>query len=231
MSDLISKQRAIEAIDRFIPADPMMSDYTHGISVGLAIATRCIEKFSQENDDSSQGLVKQQTKRQATIPSDCISRQDAIKSMANAIWHYPNELYTGLNSYEMSEALAKDGLMFLPSAEPKTPSNGSITCMNPENTHVRTMGDLISRQDAIKVVEEKRFPVDSDYAEGFMKALDRVEWILKEWLPSAEKAQLSGEDATSVCKCPCEYREPCDVCHYDAYRKHGCPAEEGMKDE
>ena len=61
---------------------------------------------------------KQETKRQATIPSDCISRRDAIKSMAKAIWHYPNELYTGLNSYEMSEALAKDGLMFLPSAEP-----------------------------------------------------------------------------------------------------------------
>lgn len=46
-----------------------------------------------------------------------------------------------------------------------------------------------------------------------------------------EKAQLSGEDATSVCKCPCVYREPCDYCHYDAYRGHGCPAEEGLKDE
>lgn len=61
---------------------------------------------------------KQETKRQATIPSDRINRRDAIKSMDNAIWHYPNELYTGLNSYEMSEALAKYGLMFLPSAEP-----------------------------------------------------------------------------------------------------------------
>lgn len=46
-----------------------------------------------------------------------------------------------------------------------------------------------------------------------------------------EKAQLSEEDATSVCKCHCEYREPCDYCHYDAYRGHGCPAEEGLKDE
>ena len=49
---------------------------------------------------------------------DIIYREDAIKSMANAIWHYPNELYTGLNSYEMCEALAKDGLMRLPCAEP-----------------------------------------------------------------------------------------------------------------
>lgn len=51
---------------------------------------------------------------------DTIYREDAIKSMAKAIWHYPNELYTGLNSYEMCEALAKDGLMNLPSAEPET---------------------------------------------------------------------------------------------------------------
>lgn len=47
-------------------------------------------------------------------------------------------------------------------------------------------------------------------------------------MPSAEKAQLSEEDATSVCKCPCEYREPCDYC---PYRRRGCPAEEGLKDE
>ena len=79
------------------------------------------------------------------------------------------------------------------------------------------MSDLISRQDAIKAVEEERFQIDSDYAEGFMAALDKVGWILKEWLPSAEG-----------CKCPCEYREPCDYC---PYHRHGCPAEEGLKDE
>lgn len=42
---------------------------------------------------------------------DLISREDAIESMANAIWHYPNELYADLNDYDMAEALAKDGLM------------------------------------------------------------------------------------------------------------------------
>ena len=41
----------------------------------------------------------------------------------------------------------------LPSAEPKTPSNGSITSINPENTHDRTMGDLISRADAIDALD------------------------------------------------------------------------------
>ena len=48
------------------------------------------------------------------------------------------------------------------------------------------MSDLISRNDAIKAVEEERFQIDSDYAEGFMAAIDKVGWILKEWLPPAE---------------------------------------------
>lgn len=53
-------------------------------------------------------------------------------------------------------------------------------------TEVNRMSDLISRSDAIGAVKEERFPIDSDYAEGFMAALDKVEWILKEWLPSAQ---------------------------------------------
>ena len=48
---------------------------------------------------------------------DLISRQQAIKSMAEAIWHYPNELYSGLNAYQNAEALAKYGLEHLPSAK------------------------------------------------------------------------------------------------------------------
>lgn len=52
------------------------------------------------------------------------------------------------------------------------------------------MSDLISRSDAIGAVKEERFPIDSDYAEGFMAALDKVEWILKEWLPSAQPEMI-----------------------------------------
>ena len=117
MSDLISKQRAIEAIDRFIPADPMMSDYTQGISVGLAIATRCIEEFSQENHDSSQGLVKQQTKRQATIPSDCISRQDAIKAIMEEGRNVDSRYLLAERIIHESDAV--EVLSILPSAQPE----------------------------------------------------------------------------------------------------------------
>ena len=208
MSDLISKQRAIEAIDKFIPADPMMSDYTQGISVGLAIATRCVEEFSQENHDSSQGLVK-----------DLISRQDAIDAV-NAYLGLSAVSRTIQNMTSIQEILEN-----LPSAEPKTPSNGSITSINPENTHDRTMGDLISRQDAKDAIDMALDHIDHVPPWVYDKLLNALNEV-----PSAEKAQLSEEDATSICKCPCEYREPCDYCHYDAYRGHGCPAEEGLKD-
>lgn len=198
MSDLISKQRAIEAIDKFIPADPMMSDYTQGISVGLAIATRCIEKFSQENHDSSQGLVK-----------DLISRQDAI----DVVMEYGKKI----PPYAIR---CKQALKDLPAAEPKTPSNGSITSMNTEKMHDRTMGDLISRQDAKDAIDMALDHIDHVPPWVYDKLLNALNEV-----PSAEKAQLSEEDATSVCKCPCEYREPCDYCHYDGHLGMGCPAE------
>lgn len=46
---------------------------------------------------------------------DLISRTAAIKAVAKAIWHYPNECYRNLNAYDMAEALAKDAIMPLPS--------------------------------------------------------------------------------------------------------------------
>ena len=70
MNDLISRYKIIRAIGKFIPADPMKSDYTQGISVGLALATRCIEEFSQETDEYSQGLVKDLISRQAAIDAE-----------------------------------------------------------------------------------------------------------------------------------------------------------------
>lgn len=137
MSDLISRQGVIKAIDKFIPADPMKSDYTQGISVGLAIATLCVERFSQENAESSQGLVK-----------DLISRQAAIDAI-----HEDADWLASQGSDWQVERMERDKsiLMSLPSAEPKTPSNGSITSMKPKKMHVRTTDDLISRQDAVDI--------------------------------------------------------------------------------
>lgn len=58
--------------------------------------------------------------------SDLISRQDAIDAVTRAIWHYPNECYKNLNTYEVAEALVSDAIKSLPSAEPKTA--GWIPC-------------------------------------------------------------------------------------------------------
>ena len=67
---------------------------------------------------------------------DLISRQAAIESMAFAIWHYPNELYTSLNCFENCQELAERALNRLPSAQPeqleKCPIYGGV-CLHPSD--------------------------------------------------------------------------------------------------
>ena len=45
MSDLISRQAAIDAIDKIFPADPMRNDYTQGITCGAALAEEYIKQL------------------------------------------------------------------------------------------------------------------------------------------------------------------------------------------
>jgi hypothetical protein len=98
---------------------------------------RHIENNTKESDlvyrpsaEASQNLTKPNKELKG---SDLISRADAIEAVANAIWHYPNECYYNLNDFDMAEALAKDAIKALPSAEAK--------------------GDLISRQDAVNTIK------------------------------------------------------------------------------
>ena len=77
---------------------------------------------------------------------DVIYRQDAVKSMTNAIWHYPNEMYAQLNSYEMAEALAKDGLMFIPSAQQWIPCSERLPDQNGKYL-------VVGRQKAINILK------------------------------------------------------------------------------
>lgn len=49
---------------------------------------------------------------------DLISRQAAIDSMTNTLWHYPNECYRNLNEYEFAKGLSELGLKSVPSAQP-----------------------------------------------------------------------------------------------------------------
>ena len=82
----------------------------------------------------------------------------------------------------------------VPSAEPETASNGSITCVKSEKMHDRPTGDLISRADAIDAVEfgityAKAIDVNAGESKELFKegneALKKAVERLKE-LPPAE---------------------------------------------
>ena len=76
------------------------------------------------------------------------------------------------------------------------------------------MSDFIRRQDVIDYIKTQR-------GRPFIGiTLEEAIIMMIEEVPSAEG-----------CKCPCEYREPCDYCHYDGHLGLGCPAEEGLKDD
>ena len=117
MSDLISRKAAIDAVNAYLGLSAVSRTIQNMTSIQEILENLPSAEPKTPSNGSITSINPENTHDRTM--GDCISRKDAIKSMANAIWHYPNELYTGLNSYEMSEALAKDGLMFLPSAEPE----------------------------------------------------------------------------------------------------------------
>jgi len=45
MDDLISRQAAIDALDKIFPADPMRNDFTQGIAYGTALAKTYVEQL------------------------------------------------------------------------------------------------------------------------------------------------------------------------------------------
>lgn len=55
VDDLISRQAAIDALDKIFPADPMRNDYTQGIACGAALATEFIEQLPSAQPDSCKG--------------------------------------------------------------------------------------------------------------------------------------------------------------------------------
>ena len=76
----------------------------------------------------SQGLAKD-------LVNDCISRQAAIDSMTNTLWHYPNECYRNLNEYEFAKGLAELGLKSVPPAQPE--SADCIYCHEDSDGYVK----------------------------------------------------------------------------------------------
>ena len=55
MQDLISRQAAIDAIDKIFPADPMRNDYRQGITCGAALAEEYIKQLPSTWHDGEKG--------------------------------------------------------------------------------------------------------------------------------------------------------------------------------
>jgi len=127
--------------------------------------------------------------------SDLISRKEMLRSYQELCMNIAcSECSFYFGDTLTGDCLLEKWIHSLPSAEPKTPSNGSITCVKSEKMHDRTMGDLISRAEAIDAVEfgityAKAIDVNTGESKELFKegndALKKAVERLKE-LPSAE---------------------------------------------
>ena len=140
MSDLIDRQQALDAIRKLqtyklFEGDDMILVDKADVQTELMMLPSASPDLSEEDmrlikklrsfHNGSYAVVLDklitsacnETKQQATVSSDCISREDAIVSMAFGLWSYPNELYTSLNCFDNCQELAERVLNRLPSAE------------------------------------------------------------------------------------------------------------------
>ena len=106
MNDLISRQAAIERFDYIRPRDPMTSDYTHGIDVGIALCKVAI----REQPPAQLGTDL------AEVGTDCISRQQAVDALRKMQTY---KLFSGDDMLLIDQAGAQTELMLLPPAQPE----------------------------------------------------------------------------------------------------------------
>lgn len=72
MNDLISRQAAINAIDKIFPVEPMKNEYTQGITCGAALAAEYIKQLpSAEPEQEDYAELKQEFLRMASY-IDCL---------------------------------------------------------------------------------------------------------------------------------------------------------------
>lgn len=105
----------------------------------------------------------------------------------NAIHHIQTAVDVDPWAVEIAVEAMQEKISREPSEEPKTAENGSTTCMNPEKTHDRTTGDLISRQAAIDAISAE---VDL-YGGSFRKGLNMAKGCVQN-LPSAQPEHKTG---------------------------------------
>ena len=74
MDDLISRQAAIDALEKIFPADPMRNDYTQGITCGAALATEYIKQLpSAQPEHMHTVMLKIKEKYEKAMNTPCIN--------------------------------------------------------------------------------------------------------------------------------------------------------------
>lgn len=100
--DTVSRQAAIDAIDKIFPVNPMRNDYTQGIACGAALAKEYIKQIPAAPPELH--------------ADDCISRQAAIDALKNRWKKTRNYEGNGDDIAEECELYLKQ----VPSAQPES---------------------------------------------------------------------------------------------------------------
>lgn len=134
MDDLISRQAAIDALWKALYEYEDKTEKQFIDSEELDVADwvqhrNFVQNMSDIDRQTILSLPLAQPERTETHACDLIDRQAAIESVADEIWHYPNECYKNLNVFENAKDLAEHALRGLPSAEPER-KKGNEKCSN-----------------------------------------------------------------------------------------------------
>ena len=177
---------------------PDMAEYAEALNMAIEALSN-----SQKQTNS---LIR--TGDDDVSEADVIYRQDAIDALMvweeDSVWDDECLKHRG-KSYAPSDVI-KD----LPSADPKTADSGSVEKEMSENKTDRTIGDLISRQDAIYHCR-KRLYQTAEVNRPIEVYADIAENRIDKWLNELPSAQRTGEwiefdsdeDKYDIIKCPC----------------------------
>ena len=110
--DAVSRQAAIDVIEKIFPADPMRNDYTQGITCGAALAAEYIKQLPVAQQETHE-------KRTETHACDLIDRQAAttIPVMPKEHRHY--QTFNLDDAYEQGWYDLQECIENLPAVQPQ----------------------------------------------------------------------------------------------------------------
>lgn len=188
MDDVISRQKAIEAIDAVFPVDPMKSEYAQGIACGAALAKTYIEQLSSAQSEKSTTAEKSQLAEEKSTRK-LIYLDDAIRIVES--FYKVNADIRRIMAFELRQ---------LPSAQPeKAQLSGEDATF-----------DCVSRQAAIDILDA--FEVKIENGEPFAYSWARMR--ITE-LHSAQPEIIRCKDCKHHWTHRCMDSMPTEICELD----------------